>query len=382
MGKKTKYFMFNNHLQFQRCLLENLKYEDDRLRMEPSKGAQTGILISRVLDSQQTDMEWHQMECSVENEGNVAHNIFIYAANTLTREIGGKEENIEHILLDSGISWKRKKEIFQPYLQKEGKDMSDLLLHDVRGRYLWFVVEIYSQMEQSIAIEKIKISFPRQSWNRYLPEIYQSKDENMFFERFLAVFQTMYESLNDYIDRMPYQLDLDAADEDILQWLAKWLDINEGYMWSKEQMRTLLKHGIEWYMIRGTREAVLAFAKLYTGNDDVYLVENFQQKICDDAERQKVLLDLYGNDAYKFQVIVREEDVPTSREYRTLVKIIEEVKPAIMELELVVLKPYMFLGQHIYLGINSQLSEYKNVTLNGTSMVSFTVLSDGNVVLG
>lgn len=85
---------------------------------------------------------------------------------------------------------------------------------------------------------------------------------------------------------------------------------------------------------------------------------------------------LYGADPYKFQVIVREQDVPTVREYQTLLKIIREVKPAYMETDLIVLKPYIFLDQHTYLGINSVLGEYQNMSLDGASMLSFSVLGD------
>ena len=189
-------------MQFHRCLLQNLSYESGRLRPDATEEGRS-VLVSRVFDSGQSDMEWHQWLCNLENEGNVAFSVYIYTANSLMRVIDGKEESIETVLFDSKMDWMRKKEILEPYLQKRSDRLEDILLHDVSGRYLWFAMEIYEQPGQHLAIEKIKISFPRQSWISYLPEIYQSSDKDMFYERFLAVFQTLYEELNDQIKKYP-----------------------------------------------------------------------------------------------------------------------------------------------------------------------------------
>lgn len=381
MRPKRKYFVLNKALDFNRCFLQNMFFEKNRLKIDTGKrnGTETCAMISRILDSEEHDMQWHQFLCSMQNERNTAFTISIYAANSLVRQIKDKEEQLDEILFDEGLSLTEKKAIFHPYLQKTMTNADDILLHEIKGRYLWFIFETMPQEGQHLEIEKIKIFFPGQSWLRYLPEFYQVNDENQFFERFLAVFQTMYEALNDSIWQMPYLLDIDCAEKEFLEWLAKWLDIAESYMWTKEQMRRLLKQAVTLYRMRGTRQAVLAFVQLYTGDSRVFIVENFQVANQGKEIDEKLLHQLYGNDPYKFQVIVREENIPSVREYQTLTKIIKEVKPAYMELELVVLKPYIFLDRHTYMGINSILGEYRALSLDGASMLSFSVL--GNTVL-
>ena len=363
-------------MQFKRCLLQNLSYDNGGLK--PDETAEgSSLLLSRVFDSGQTDMEWHQWLCNLENEGNVAFTVYIYTANTLMRVIDGKEETIEEVLYDRTMDWTRKKEIFEPYLQKKTDRLNDILLHDVSGRYLWFAMEIYEQPGQHLSIEKIKISFPRQSWLSYLPEIYQSSDKSMFYERFLAVFQTLYEEVNDEIRNMPDYLDIDGAEGEYLKWLARWLDINEGYMWSEQQMRELLKKARYIYKYRGTSNAILELARLYIGNKDVYLVENHKVRAHETEENSRDYGNLYGDDPFRFQVLVKEEYIPTTREYQTLNKILEEVKPAHMDMQLVPLRPYMFLGNHVYLGINSCLGEYRESALDGKAKVSLTLLGEG-----
>ena len=47
-----------------------------------------------------------------------------------------------------------------------------------------------------------------------------------------------------------------------------------------------------------------------------------------------------------------------------------------MEVNLVVLKPYIFLSRYSYLGINSVLGQYRQAALDGFSTLPFTELSE------
>lgn len=381
MKKKLKYFIFNKALDYKRCFLQNMCYENEKLIAVTDKIGHKSIMISRMLDSQEIDMEWHRMMFELHTEGFASYEISIYAANSLERKIDDTEDHLERILLDPNLAIEEKKKIFQPYLQKKVQNTEDILLHEIKGRYLWFVVETSLQMNQEMEISKIQVYFPRQSWISYLPEIYQSEDKNMFFERYLAVFQTMYEELNEKIRHVPYLLDVDNTDQEFLAWLANWLDIAESYVWSKEQLRNLLKNAVRLYKIRGTREVVKEFVKLYTNGAEPYIVENFEVRKYVDKKNEALLDKLYGNNPYQFHVVVKEENVPTTREYQTLIKIIEEVKPAYMDVELIVLKPYIFLDQHTYIGMNSVLGEYRDMSLDGVSMVSFSVLGAQDAIM-
>lgn len=383
MNAKLKYFMFNKALDFNRCYLSNMCYEDGELKSIVRKEDGNCFMISRMLDSGEIDMEWHQLLLYMQNSNmdNLFYTITIYAANISEFEIDGKTQKIEEILVNDRLLLKEKKNIFNPFYQKSSNNLNDILLHEVKGRYLWFILESNLKHEQSINIEKIKVCFPRKSWISYLPEVYQSADKGMFLERFLAVFQTMYEELNQEIKEMIYLMDLDGTNKDFLEWMAKWLDIAECYMWSEEQLRTLLKNAVRLYKIRGTRKAVSEFVRIYCGGEEPYIVENFQVRNFEDKDNKVKLERLYEDNAYKFYVIIKEEYAPSVREFQTLRKIIEEVKPAYMELELVVLKSFIFLDKHTYLGINSVLGEYKDLSLDGTSMLEFSVLGDNGMYL-
>ena len=74
--------------------------------------------------------------------------------------------------------------------------------------------------------------------------------------------------------------------------------------------------------------------------------------------------------------MVNEEHVPSNKEYKTLVKIIENVKPAYMEFDLVILKPYIFLDNYTYMGVNTVLGSYKTLSLDGFSLVPFSAIKN------
>lgn len=372
-SRKIRYFTFLKALDFERCCLHHMRYEDDRLKVQKDALGNTCAVVSRILDSGETDMQWHRFVCRVHKKGNASMQVLIYAANSLERQERSRSGCVEEILFQQGLGIQEKKALLRPYLQKTESNTDDILLHDVSGRYLWFIVETTLQEGQDLEIERIKIYFPRRSWISYLPEIYQEHDKGQFLERYLAVFQTLYEALNEEIADVPYRIDVDCANRQYLEMLARWLGIAHSYMWTDGQLRSLLKHAVSLYKARGTRQAAAAFVQLYTNGAPVYVVENFQ--IADGkGEGGQLAKHLYGTDPYVFQVIVREQDVPSARAGRILAAVLQEIKPAHMELELVVLKPYIFLDRHSYLGINSVLGRYQNLLLNGSAALSFTVL--------
>ena len=333
-----------------------------------------GVFISRILDSKEIQMQWHRLRfCG--NEGQLAVKLSIYAGNEEEFVYEGQKLSLESFLKREDISLEEKKERISPWLQKEVSGKNDVLLYGVTGRYLWIILEMYWQPDQE-EIYNLQIFFPKRSWVEYLPEIYQQEDESLFLQRFLGIFQSIYEDLDEEIWELPKNLDMELADASYLNWLAAWLDIKNGYIWPEEKKRLLLKNGISLYKKRGTREGLLDFVELYLGKRP-FLVEQHQiRPFKKEEQKYKDLTALYGNDPYSFSLLVEEAYISSIRQQKALLKIIDEVKPAHMECNLVILRPYLFVGQPTYLGINSVLGKYSSLTLNGHSALPFTVLEE------
>lgn len=375
MKRKLKYFIFNKEEDFSGGCIQGMSRDRDGIRLADD-GGDRGVWVTRILDSREKDMEWHRLVFETVRRPDAPCTVTVYTADSLEFQRDGRLVSLTGLLKDETLDAAEKLRIMEPFVKKRVSGQRDILLHDVTGRYLWIAFELYRRGSETVGLSDLCVYFPRQSWISYLPEVYQANDKNQFLERYLAVFQTLYEDLNLAIRRTPLLLDVDTTGSEFLPWLAGWLDIAESYMWSEEQLRGLLRRAVELYRKRGTREGMLDFIRLYTGGD-AYMVEYHQLDAFMKQSGQKVILTrLYGGNPYVLSFILKKQDVPTQKEYRALIRVIQEIMPAQMELNLVILEPYLFLGDHTYLGVNTSLSEYRGLALDGQSMMPFSVIQN------
>lgn len=374
VDNRLKYFIFNKESDYKRGYIHNLDILQNGIRIKKNS-REKGIFISRLLDSRQTEMSWHRLRIRGNEKQGAAFRLSIYAGNQRCFVFRDEKTDLEDFIRCEAVPLEEKLQYLSPWLQKQAAGQDEMLLHEVKGRYLWFVIEIYRQQDME-GIFDIQIFFPGQSWMKYLPEIYQKADEDSFLERYLGIFQTIYEDLNDAIRQMPQNFDVETAQGDYLVWLAKWLGIEDSYIWSEKQLRQLLYNGVSLYKRRGTRGGLKDFVALYTG-EVPFIVENHQlQYFRKDKRRFEKLQRLYGSSAYSFTVLVREQAVASQWKQKALIKIIEDIKPVQMEWRLVIIKPYIFADRYSYIGINSVLGKYANMALDGKSAVLFSVLEE------
>lgn len=375
MQEILKYFIFNKPLDYLRGYLYQMEVDAAGLHVIADTG-EKAVFLSRVLDSREEEMDWHRLEIQGNEREEAAFRLSVYSSNNAGFLYEEKETAWEDLIRREDISVEEKCRCMAPYLRKQVISMDDVLLHEVRGRYLWIMLEMYQQKE-NIALHDMKISFPRQTWMEYLPEIYrQADDKKMFLERYLGIFQTMYEDLGQRIQESAQLFDMELAEGKFLNWLAEWIAIEESYIWSEEQLRRLLADGISLYKRRGTRQGVIDFVTLYTGERPFLLEAHQLQYFRKDRKQAERLHRLYGSNPYSFTVLVREEVLHSVQKQKTLIQIIEGIKPVHMELNLVMIKPYIFLDGHSYLGVNSILGKYTDMALDGHSVIPFTFVGE------
>lgn len=367
------YLMFNKALDYQRSYLEKSEYDGDVFTI--SQGESHGIMISRLLDSRERGTVWHRMVMEGESLGDTSIQFSIYASEENWLIWEHERTDIARFMKNTSISMENKKTAFLPYLAKRVLNPEDILLHEVRGRYLWFVAELFGQGNSRPAIRIMKICFPKRTWINYLPGIYQNDQKSAsFLERYLGIFQSVYEDMEQDIRCSARHMDPDAGRGDFLLWCASWLKIGNTYLWTEKKLRLLLKQAAGLYAKRGTREGLLELVELYTGQKP-FIIETCQiEGFVRDGGRKKEMERLYGTDDYVCCLLVREECIPSAREYQALMAIVREAVPAHMEVRIAALKPFLFLGEYSYLGINSGLGHYRPLALNGRSLLPFAVV--------
>lgn len=374
MYHSQKHFLFYKKSDFEQGYGENIEILKTGIRLKhPEK--RYGIYFSKILDTKENSTIWDRFRADLKNskEGSIYIRFYCSENSILIKQ--KQAFTLEEIIYNSAISIQEKLEWMKPYLVKEIYTKEDILLHEIIGRFLWIVIELRSQGEDLPEIRSMQIIFPKKTWISYLPEIYEQNSKSAsFVERFLGIFKSMYDELLQEIEHVSFYLDPEVTSESFLFWLSEWFALENVYLWKEEQLRYLLKNVVRMYKKRGTVSYLKELLTLYT--DSVpYIVEHHQlEQFVNDPKKEERNRKLYGNSSYEFTIMIYAEK--TQIDYRAVTKIVENAAPANMAARIILLKPYIFLDNYTYLGINSVLNHYRELQLDGLSAVSFTTLKE------
>lgn len=346
MKQKKNYFVLNKKSDFLRGSGEQIVFGEAGMMLEPGKTR--GVYHSRVFDSREKQTVWHRMTMDGIFFGESSVEVLVYAADSLQEEEDA-------------------------CLQAVFKKPEDVLLHQVKGRYLWFKVILAGQKGREPEISRMQIYFPKDTWLKYLPEVYQNDVESAsFLERYLAIFQSVYEDMTKRIEQTPALLNPETSQMEPLLWLAQWLSVENIGLWNEEQLKYLVINGVRLYQYRGTPGYLKELLQLYTGKEPFVIERHQIEPFFNGSEAGEELKRLYSSSPYEFTVLLDTETMDTNNQDVILNQLIDMAKPANMECRIVRLKPYIFLGQYSYLGVNSVLGQYKEFQLDGLCAVPFS----------
>ncbi len=330
-----KYFVINKQLEYDRSFLSGLTF-DGRLLKLSSNSRRAGYMFSRVYDSMESEMQWHRF--TVEGEFREAGiSVRIYACEQPTVLVDGRYYLISEIIGDEDMSLVQKLKILAPYEAMAVSGQSDILLHDITGRYLFFLLELFRQ-EDEPKIESICIRFPRESWLKYLPGVYAKDDrkgdqsKSGFTERYLALFQSLYEDLESEIRDGARLMNPAAIDRHLLINLAQWFDVKDVHLWPDDRLRELIPRLPELMRMKGTARGITEYVRLYTG-EEPHLTEQGDTVI----------------------LTVKDRYIKDAKDYQALVRIVNAMKPADTMLRIVSEDAGVSLGIGMRLGVNSML---------------------------
>lgn len=377
MKAPLKYFVFNKESDFRRGWSRNISVQGGGIRVHDCAAGESGVFYSRLLDSREKETVWHRMTMDSRSLGAASVRFSFYCAESPTVLWAGRERDLGELLRDPALTDADRLRFSAPYLAKTALDPKDVLLHELTGRYLWFRAELRSQGGESPQVGNLKLYLPKETWLQYLPEVYQADPAGASFtERFLGIFQSLHGDLDADIRNVARYFDPDVVEGEYLEWLAGWLDIEDSYLWPEDKLRLLVKNGMRLYQLRGTRRYVSEMVKLYTGQEP-YIVEYSQvEPFLGDVGKTALLQELYGDNPYRITLILGASALSSNEEFKALLRIIDNARPAWTEVNLVVLKPYIFLNKYTYLGMNSSLDRYRPLNLDGYSALPFTSLGD------
>ncbi|HEX7317676.1 MAG TPA: phage tail protein [Pyrinomonadaceae bacterium] len=351
-----------------------------------------GRYFSRSLDSAEEGTEWHKFVLDADIPANTQVQISYRAADDKQVTVRGSTDNLDRYI-DAASSLEEDERAARAadldaldWTKKPAVNAADALILEGVGRYLWLRIDLIGNEENAPSIGSLRLDFPRNTYLRYLPAVYQEDEQSRdFLERFLSLFETFFSGTEKRISRLARYFDVDSslASGDFLRWLASWLSISEDKSWTEEQLRELVRRAPELYKQRGTREGLEAMIEIFTGERPL-VVEHFQTTGCAQsaavskraveeggAQRvqslEEIYRNLYGTDPYCFCVLLKPYRTEAKGQGRVVRRLSEEERKAVRRIVdaekpahtcagLLALQPWINLDMHTYLGVNTYLS--------------------------
>lgn len=338
------------------------------LEQQPRTKVPDGVYYTAALDCTSTETVWHKIVLDAHYPDETQLRVSYFASD---------RDDLDAYIRDGRIPLEEKERRLHPYWSEPLVNPRDALIR-AQGRYLWLKIEWSGSDKKSPLLRRLRVYYPRRSYLEYLPAVYQQDDRSRdFMERYLSLFGTFFDEMEETIDHLARYFDVDSSSGNLLRWLATWLGIAADERWTDEEIRALMKRSPELFQKRGTRAGLEAMIEIFTGQKP-YIVEFFQYKnLIEQADIKSYMEQLYGLDPYRFVVLLKPDAIRSEAHRQIVQRIIEEEKPAFAEAELVVLEPRIYMGTHSYLGINTFLSEPSVLVLDDKSSMPYnTVLID------
>ena len=288
----------------------------------------------------------------------------------------------------------------------------DFLVLSPRGRYLWLRIRFSGDGLATPQLERIRVHFPRTSYLQYLPAVYQADAVSRdVLDRFLRIFQSIFESFESKIEGFAGFLDADGTPTAFLEWLAGWISMTFDRSMDEGVRRKLLRHAPELYRIRGTPAGLRRFLELAFGID-ARILEHFRlrnwavlgnraalgtrTRLWGKAITPRLQLDVFSRigeaalistgdpqldpfafHAHKFSVFVPAAVVRAPAIHAAVRTLIENEKPAHAQFELVAVEPRFRLGVQSTLGLDSVVGSYPRLVLGHGGNLGFDTLLGG-----
>jgi phage tail-like protein len=193
-----------------------------------------------------------------------------------------------------------------------------------------YLLETASQTE---ILRTIRLVQTPSTYLRYLPAIY-SQDE--FMGRFLRIFESVVDPVDQQIDGLEHYFDPDLAPARFLPWLASWLEVAIDDRWPRERQVALIRAAPELHRWRGTRRGLREHLRLYLGVEPE--IEEAAGGLRLGPSTQLGFRTTLGDSGprHHFTLTLRVSD-PATLDYTAVCALIEAQKPAHCTYSLVIL---------------------------------------------
>lgn len=306
-------------------------------------------LYFRAIDSAAADSGWGRLSFRLACDESVVCYVYAVALNEDSFYRQGKPMRIEDFLCNEEESHAIKKEFLWRVSASRFVNQKDILLYDLKGRYLYLIFEVLG--EGACRISHMRVDQQGDNFMNTFPEIY--REQGGFFHRFMSVFSSIYEDFQVDIDNLPKLLDIDSCPERLLPMYGRWLGIDVGNDFLDEKiMRPLVKEAYQLNRMKGTKAVLERLTEIFLGEKALVLERNVMADYVG-KEQMAEFEKLYGNSVYDVTILVNKPMVEAEKSQ--LMFLLNQFKPVRSRLHLIYLKQTGTLDSYSYLDMNARV---------------------------
>jgi phage tail-like protein len=230
-----------------------------------------GFYYSKTMDSGIQDCQWHRLALKSDFSPKTVLEVSFFSSDD-----SKLKKSIDDVISDPSKSTQEKIEFIEnriTWIEPKKNNPEDMLFRGKSGRYLWLKLAL-STFDEKVrpTVTQMKVFYPRISYLRYLPAIYQEDPVSReFLERFLSLFETVFFDLETAISQVFKYFDPDTRFEpgtkphNYLTWLASWLNMAVEEEWPEEKKQSFIRESHKLYKLKGTPTGIKKLVEIYTG---------------------------------------------------------------------------------------------------------------------
>ena len=268
--------------EFQQNILVHTGDPKAFVKLIPKKAfLPRGVFVAGPYQPEEQAVQWHQLKMDAAIPDENAHiQLFAYSINNSTQPpvVPAAENPFEngdwHTLprdsLDVLIP-SHPTDNITPLSRFYAESKAPL--PRVPAKYLWIGGILSGNENSSPVIDQIRVNYNQETYLRHLPPVYAENDQSReFLQRFLSLFESMFQDVENRISNLAVLFDPYSAPERLLSWLASWLAFELDPDWDVTQQRDAIAKAFQLQSVRGTVEGMKQYIKLYA-NVDAHIEE-------------------------------------------------------------------------------------------------------------
>lgn len=348
---------------------EGMIWDADKKELKTDLNEPIHRIFFQGIDSAKEDCMWGHLSFLSDIPENAVIKLYAFASEQNSFYDGAGEPVLYDRFFGSDMDSSVKAMFFKEQDYRHFVNQKDILLYELRGRYLYLFLEIIA--DQEVTLKEMNIVLPGDNFLAAFPEIFRQEGE--FFHRYLSIFSTMFNGLQKKITNIPQMLDVETAPEPLLVLFGKWmrLDVSGNFL-SEEKLRTLIREVYQLNKIKGTGKVLKRIAEIVLGEKVILVEKNIASQYVEDEEKESFDI-LYGDGPFEATMLIRSEVSSNLR--AQLLFLLEQFKPIRCNLHVVFLDDNSKMNSHCYLDVNAKIHEIGEGKMDGKQTM------DGAVVL-